>query len=240
MKKIFFTSRNIRMLLTSCFIASILFTSCKKDKQVHQPAAGLMVYNLAPDQDGIGVAVDRNSLLNVPLSYLSYTGNYNALYTGNRTLQSFEFGTQNVLATTNASLSDSGYYSLFVVGLNGSYQNIFVEDKLDKLPTNTENAFVRYINAVTGDQQHEVTISDGVTPVFDEPSSMGHVSAFKEVAPGDVSIVVASEGTTDTTRTINLVKNGIYTVLISGVPGATDTSSTVKIKFVQNGTVLPK
>lgn len=240
MKKQTISSAGIGMLLAVFLVASILFSSCKKDKPVHQPAAGLMVYNLAPDQNGIGIAVDGNSLFNVPLFYLNYSGSYQALYTGNRTLQSFEFGSQNILATTQASLADSGYYSMFVVGQNGSYQNIFLEDRLDSLPTNTGNAFVRYINAVTGDQQHDVNISEGANLIFNESSLIGHVSDFREVTPGDVNVAISSEGITDTARTINLAENGIYTVLISGIPGATDTTTAIKIKYIQNGNILPK
>lgn len=240
MKKQQFFSGSIGILLATFLISSILFTSCKKDKPVHLPAAGLMVYNLAPDQDALGIAVDGNSLFNVPLSYLNYSGQYLSLYTGNRTFQSFVFGSQNILATTNARLTDSAYYSLFVVGTNGAYQNIFVEDKIDSLPTNTDNAFVRYINAVTGAQQHEVKINDGTNTIFDEASALGHVSSFKEVTPGNINIEVGSEGITDTTRIISLAKNGIYTVLISGMPDAVDTSAAIKIRFIQNGSIISK
>lgn len=228
------------ILMASLFVAAILFSSCKKDKPAHVPAAGLMVYNLVPDQNALGVAADGRAVFNTPLFYLNFSGTYQALYTGNRTFQSYVYGSSDVLATTTANLVDSAYYSLFVVGTDGNYKNVFVEDKLDSLPSGTGNAYVRYINAVTGPEEHNVNISAGANIIVNESSSLGHVSSFKEVTPGDVDVTLSSEGITDTSRTISLVKDGIYTVLITGMPGATDTTTALKIRYIQNGTIAPE
>ena len=232
--------KKMGITMASLFIAAILFSSCKKDEPAHIPAAGLMVYNLVPDKDALGIAVDGRALFNTPLYYLNYSGNYQALYTGARKLESYVYGTSNVIGTTDATLSDSAYYSLFVVGDDGNYKNIFVEDKLDSLPDNTGNAFVRYINAVTGTQEHNINMSAGSDILFNEGSATGHVSNFAEVTPGDVNVIVSSEGMTDTTRTIALEKDGIYTVMVSGMPNATDTTKAIKIRFIKNGQIVPE
>lgn len=227
-------------LLVGFFMASaILFSSCKKDNPVHVPAAGLMVFNLVPDQQGIDVTADNNRLFNTPLSYFNYSGNYLPLYTGNRTLQSYAVGNTTTLTTNTATLADSAYYSLFIMGTDGAYKGVLVEDKLDSLPVSTGNAFVRYVNGITGEDDHGVTIEKGSEQIFAGTNKLGFVSSFKEVTPGDISVSVSSEGSEPVTRDIPVVKDGIYTILISGVPNDTDTSKSIKIKYIQNGVIVP-
>lgn len=220
-------------------VSAILFTSCKKDNPVHVPAAGLMVFNLVPDQQGIDVTADNNRLFNTPLRYFNYSGNYLPLYTGNRTLQSYAVGNTTTLTTTTATLADSAYYSLFIMGVDGAYKSVFVQDKLDSLPVSTGNAFIRYVNGITGEDDHGIMIEKGSDQIFDGMNKPGYVSSFKEVTPGDINVSVSNEGLEPITRDIPVVKDGIYTILIAGVPNATDTSKTIKIKYIQNGVIVP-
>ena len=75
--------------------------------------------------------------------------------------------------------------------------------------------------------------------VFNETASYGNLSSFNRVNAGTVSTSVSNEGSISASRNITLEENKIYTVLLTGLPGATDSSKAVQIKFIQNGTITP-
>jgi hypothetical protein len=43
----------------------------------------------------------------------------------------------------------------------------------------------------------------------------------------------------DTSRTVTLEKDKVYTVLLVGIPGLTDKTKSVQIKYIANGTLTP-
>ncbi len=221
---------------------TFLISACKKtiDTTTQSHAAGLMAFNLTTDQPSIGVALSNNNLTNSPLAYTSYTGGYLGVYTGSRQVTSYDFYSGSTLATGSQVFDDSAYYSLFVVGTNGTYKNVFVKDNLDSLPTTTGDAFVRYVNAITDSTaQPAITISSNGTNVFNDNAAFASVSDFKQITPGSISINVKDEATIDSTRNIAVEAGKVYTVLFTGIPNATDASKAVQIKFIQNGVVTP-
>ncbi|MEO6637329.1 MAG: DUF4397 domain-containing protein [Ginsengibacter sp.] len=233
--------RNI--LPVAAFLAvSFLFAACKKtlDTPTQDTAAGLMAFNLTTDQPSIGVALSNNRLTNSPLAYTSYTGGYLGVYTGSKEVTSYDFYSGSTLATGSQVFDDSAYYSLFVLGSAGTYKNVFVKDNLDSLPTNTGDAFIRYINAITDSTaQPVVTISSNGANVFNDNPAFATVSNFKQITPGSISINVKNETTVDSTRNITLEAGKVYTVLFTGIPNATDVNKAVQIKYIQNGVITP-
>lgn len=227
--------------LVAFLAISFVFSACKKNVDtIQKPAAGLMAFNLTADQPSIGVALSGNTLTNSPLAYTSYTGGYLGVYIGSREVTSYDFYSGATLATGSQTFDDSAYYSLFVVGTNETYKNVFVKDNLDSLPKTTGNAFVRYVNAITDStSQPVVTISSNGTNVFNDNAAFASVSDFKQITPGGIAINVKDESTIDSTRNITVEAGKVYTVLFTGVPNATDSSKAVHIKYIQNGVITP-
>lgn len=242
MKKGFSFKRN-GIILTALSLLILQLSACKKDvtnTNTSTPAAGLMAVNLVPDVDAVQVALSNNNFTNVPLNYTNYTGGYNAVYVGNRDVTSYDYGSGAQLATTNQLFEDSAYYSLFIVGANGKYSNVVVKDNLDSLPSGTGEAFVRYVNAIPDTTiQPMVTLASNGTNIFNGNAPFTTVSNFKAVTPGDLAVTVNSEGSVDANRTISLEGGKVYTVLLTGIPGATDTTKSVQIKFILNGAITP-
>jgi hypothetical protein len=241
MKKLLsFFQKNI-VPLTAFILVVFIFSACKKtvDTGAPLPAAGLMAFNLVPDGQGIGVALSGNNFTTSPLFYTNYTGGYRGVYVGSRSVSSYDFNTGNILATTTQVFADSGYYSLFVLGANNKISNLIVQDQLDSLPTGTGNAFVRYINAIPDSIKPMVTISAGGSNIMNASAPFGSISDFKSVTPGNVSIAVNNESDIDTSRTISVEKDKVYTILLSGLPNQTDTAKAVQIKYIENGTLTP-
>lgn len=243
MKKLFsFMQRNI-IPLTAFFLITFLFSACKKnvDTGTQPPVAGFMAVNLVPDKDAVGVALSNNNFTNTPLNYTNYTGGYSAVYIGNRDVVSYDFYSGTQLASKNQLFEDSSYYSLFVVGANNKYSNVIVKDNLDSLPSGTGEAYIRYVNAIPDSTiQPLVTISSNGAELFNGNAAFTTVSSFKGIAPGDISINVDnSDSSVNASRNITVEGGKIYTILLFGIPGATDTTKAVQIKFIQNGTITP-
>ena len=195
-----------------------------------------MAFNLIPDKESVKFAISGNNLTQFPLPYTNYTGTYQPIYVGNRDVVSYDFNSGNTLATTSQLFADSAYYSVFAVGVNGNYKNLIVKDNLDSLSSATGQAYVRYVNAIADStQQPLVTVSAGGTNLFSNNAPFATVSDFKGVAPGDVSIKVTNESAINSSRSITVEQGKIYTILLVGIPGQTDSTKAVQIKFIQNG-----
>lgn len=227
--------------MAATFMFAIIFSACKKDKVKQIAVAGLVAFNLVPDVDGIGISVDNVSLTDGPISYSNFTGTYRQVGVGSRELTSYSYPTKANLVTGTQTFKDSAYYSLFVMGTVGHYQNVFVQDKFDILPAGTGNAFIRYVNGIASDNTSNILLTSGSMDIFNDKNKTGVVSDFKPVEPGDVQISVTDDVSTfDKSRTINFKKDGVYTIILTGqpdVPIDIDSTRTVKITFVQNGNI---
>jgi hypothetical protein len=130
------------------------------------------------------------------------------------------------------------YYSLFTVGRNGNYHNIIVNDSLNNLTASAGQAFVRYINAIPDSAiSPKITVSSGEGNIFDNNATFGTVSGFSKIKAGSIDIKVGSGDSITASRSINVEESKVYTILVSGMPGATDTTKAVQIKYITNGTV---
>ena len=238
--KILFSLRRFVTILTGIVSLSMLLWSCTKfndDNNSNTPAAGLMSFNLAPDQSGVYITLSGNNLSNVPLAYTSYSGVYQAIFPGERPVQSFSYPSDSALAQVNHVFTPDKYYSVFVIGANGHYQNLVTDDNFDSLAAKSGKAFVRYINAIADSSKPLVTIAANGNNVVSNNASFASVSDFATIDAGDVAVKVNSGSSIDVSRNITLEQNKVYTVLLVGTPGAADPTKAVQIKFISNGTV---
>jgi hypothetical protein len=165
-----------------------------------------MAFNLAPDQDGIGIALSGNVLNNTPLYYTGFNGLYQNIYTGIRDIEVFGF-TDSVFAKSTFTFDDGQYYSLFVTGNN----------------------------AIADSNALKVTITAGGDNSVDELAAFSKVSPFVAVNGGDVKIALTNGSNVSAERTVTLENGKVYTALLVGVPGATDEDKKIQIRYVQNG-----
>jgi hypothetical protein len=240
MNKVLYYVRRSFLPVLAVAMAGVLFTACLKDKDNDNndiPAAGLMAFNLAPNQQSVVVTLSGNTLTQTPLGYTNYTGGYQPIYVGNRSVQAFDYPNNSPLASTNFTFGQDKYYSLFVVGYADSYRNVVAVDSIDSLPVNG-SAYIRYINAITDSvNASNVTITAGGNNIVNESAAYASVSEFKPVNAGEVSVLVKNNNGVDANRSFTVEQNKIYTVLLTGVPGTTDENNKVQIKYVSNGTL---
>jgi len=242
MKRIMYVGRSFTKQFVGLCIAIVLLASCKKsnDNYVRTPVAGIMAFNLAVDKPAVGFTLSGNYLGNTALAYTNYTGSYLPIYTGTRDLNAIDVNTSLTLASTTGNFADSGYYSTFLLGANGSYKNVLVEDKLLPLTVASGKAWVRYINAVPDSTVGlNVTVASNGESVISESAGYGHVSSFVQVNAGSVNTSISNGGSITANRAITLEENKVYTVLFVGLPNQTDQALGVQVKFIQNGIVTP-
>ncbi|MEI9955324.1 MAG: DUF4397 domain-containing protein [Ferruginibacter sp.] len=231
--------KKMALPLAGLLTATLFFTACKKNNTdyVRQPAAGLMAFNLAVDKPAVGFTLSGNNLNGAVLNYTNYTGAYLPIYLGDREVRSFDYNTGATIATTTASFADSNYYSAFLLGANGSYRNVVVNDNLNSLTANAGKAWVRYINAIP-DSATATTVVVGESSI-NGVAPYATVSTFAQVAAGPVATTVSNGGTIAASRTITLEENKVYTILFVGQPNQTDSAKAVQVKYIVNGTVTP-
>jgi hypothetical protein len=218
---------------------AVLFTACLKDKDndnVDIPAAGLMAFNLAPDQESVVIALDGNVLTQQPLGFSNYTGTYYNIYTGNRAVKSYDYPANDPIASASHDFDTSKYYSAFVVGYGDNYRNIVAEDNFDALSATSGKAYVRYIYAVADSvNPSAVTIAKGGSNVVNDNAAFGDLSEFTAVDPGEISVAVKQGSAIDVSRNITVEEKKVYTILLIGVPGETSEAKKPQIRFVLNG-----
>lgn len=240
MKNLFERMRKLIIPLSAVLMLTLLFSACKKDNDdfnTDQQVAGLMSFNLAADKPAVGVSIGGSNLTNVPLNYTNYTGVYQSIYPGSRQVDAYDFTTGAAFARATQNFEVDKYYSSFILGNNGSYKNVIVEDMLDSISTTTGDAFVRYINAIQDSTITPMVSMTVGTDIMTKAVAYGDVSAFTGATPGDVTFKVSNGTTIDAERTFAVEKDKVYTVLLLGVPGESDPAKAVQIKYISNGTI---
>lgn len=236
MKRKFSSSAAALVIFASLVAGGLFFTACKKSNNdgVNIPVAALMAFNLAPDKPAIGINLSGSSMLASPLTYAGYTGNYLTIYTGNRTIEAIS-DNNTPFTSSQYNFDTSKYYSLFVIGNNGKYQNLVVNDNVDSLSAINGSAYIRYINAIPDSSKPSVTITAGGNNIVNANPGFATVSSFVTIPAGDIQVGASNESNIITSRTINLQEKKVYTILLMGNPAATDSTGKVQIRFVQNG-----
>ncbi|SIT25249.1 protein of unknown function [Filimonas lacunae] len=227
--------RNVMM--TGCvLIAAGAVMSCSKSSDYNgnqgSVSAAIAVFNLS-DQSGVNISLGGSVLYNTSLVYPSYM-DYQAIRPGTYTVRSFVASSNTTLAESSFNFDTANYHTVVIAGANNNYKNITVRDNFDNLSGTNGKAYVRFINAVPDSTQPTVTISGGTSPIS-FVSGFGISSDFKEVTPGDITIKADNGATINASSVLAAQATGVYTAVVMGFPGSTDTAKAVKVKFILNG-----
>lgn len=220
------------LALGGILAVGLLFTACKKSnfENNNPDVAGLMAFNLAPDRT-IAVSIGGNAVTNNPLAFNNYTGGYLGIFPGSRSVEAYDYSSGDTLAAATFDFQAKKYYSSFLLGRDGNYQHVIVNDNFDSLSSSNGQAYVRYINGINGSVNPNITLTSGGTAVVNTTVGFGTVSEFVSVAPGELAIAV-SGADANANRTINVEAKNVYTILLSSGASSADPA---QIKFVSNG-----
>lgn len=238
--KIRITSALKGCVTVSTVVAALLtLSSCSKSNDSEStPVAGVMVYNLAPDQDAVGLSFSGNSL-NASIPYSQYIAGYSAVYAGQQNISAVNTNNGTALAQTAATFEAGKYYSLMVTGANGNYRNIIVNDKLESLSSVNSAAFVRFVNAIPDSIKPTITItSQNSEAETISDFGFGSVSEFREASATDsVTITISNGSTIQASRKVGFQPKYVYTVGLIGDPANTTTGKQVAIGLYPMGSL---
>lgn len=239
MKRGILSSVSRGMIAAGCAVViGMSLVACSKSNDFNpgnQNVSGFMAFNLS-DKNGIGITLSGQNLVSQALGYSVYTGAYLTVPSGVTAVRSYDATGNTTLAEKTDSLIVGKYYTLVVAGAAGTYRNLLVRDNYDNLTASTSKAYIRFVNAIPDSAAPAVTITSGGQTVSTDPSArFGKISEFVAVDSGVVRIAAANGGTIQGDVTVRAKASDVYTVLLKGFPGATDTARQVKLSVITNG-----
>lgn len=241
MKTIYSFFRMRLVQLSAVLMLAVVIASCSKNDDIdngNTQAAGLMAFNLAPDKPAILFGLSGNSITNTALGYTNYSGDYRPIFPGNREVESYDYQKDTTITKASFTFENQKYYSVFLTGANGVYSNVITRDNFDSLKAANGKAYVRYVNAIPDSVRPAISFTvNGNKPIDVAAAPYTSVSDFVETDAGQVAVSVNNGSTIQASRTITLEQNRIYTVLLAGLPGSTDTATAVQIKYIMNGSL---
>lgn len=245
MKRSVFSSVTRGIVAAGCVVlAGISMVACSKTGDYSNQgngngnAAGLMVFNLS-DKNSVNISLSGSNLLTQSLGYSIYTGGYLSVGAGTYSIRSYDAaGGGTTLAEKTDSFATGRYYTLVAAGAAGTYRNVLVRDNYDNLQANSGKAYVRFVNAVPDSAAPVVTVSAAGQVIATDPAAgFGKVSEFVAVSDGAVTVSASNGGTIQTNLNFTTKSPEVYTVLLKGIPGSSDTTRKVGFSYIRNGSL---
>ena len=199
--------------------SAVLFTSCKKDEDVHEHA-NVMVVHASPDAPGVDLLVDGTKKNSAALNFPNNTG-YLELEAGTRNLKVNVAGTTTTVINADVPFTKDMSYSVFAVDSVSVISAIVLTDDLTAPAAG--NAHVRFIHLSPDAPAVDVAVASSGTVVFGN-KSFKEYTAFTPLAAGSYSLDVRVAGTSTVALvlpTITLEAGKIYTVYAKGFLGGT-------------------
>ena len=186
-----------------------------------------IIANASPDSGDLYFYADSNQINNAALNYPGAAGYYN-FYLGNRTFK-LEDALGNELATTQLTLEQGDYFSLFAVNTFSNIELIAYTDALEYPASG--NSRIRFIN-LTVDAPF-VTIANGTEPLAND-LEFKDATEFIEIESGVYNLTYSdTNGDELFVQAAEFKPGRIYTIYTKGYvtppTGSNDTFSTKTI-----------
>lgn len=237
MKKMILNTRSV--LAIGLVGLLTIFTACSKNDNKVQPnidVAGFMAFNLVTDVQGVGVELSGNQVGPI-MPYMGYTGGYVKAFPGERSTDAFAGESHNTLASDTYNYKANQFYSLFVIGTEGDYENVIVNDGLDTLDAQEGKSYFRFINALSNKAELTIKVANDTAEVFSEEADYGVISPFAALDSGSVTVSIEGDNNITKEREVNLEGQKVYTFLIVGDSDSEETEKEVQIRYIENGTL---
>jgi hypothetical protein len=205
-------------ILASVLMSSaVLFTSCKKEEDVHEHA-NVMVVHASPDAPGVDLLVDDVKKNSAALNFPNNTG-YLELEAGTRNLKVNVAGTTTTVINADVPFTKDMSYSVFAVDSVSVISAIVLTDDLTAPAAG--KAHVRFIHLSPDAPAVDVAVASTGDVVFGN-KAFKEYTAFTPLDAGAYNLDVRVAGTTTVALvlpTITLEAGKIYTVYAKGFLG---------------------
>jgi hypothetical protein len=205
-------------ILASVLMSSaVLFTSCKKEEDVHEHA-NVMVVHASPDAPGVDLLVDDVKKNSAALNFPNNTG-YLELEAGTRNLKVNVAGTTTTVINADVPFTKDMSYSVFAVDSVSVISAIVLTDDLTAPAAG--KAHVRFVHLSPDAPAVDVAVASTGDVVFGN-KAFKEYTAFTPLDAGAYNLDVRVAGTTTVALvlpTITLEAGKIYTVYAKGFLG---------------------
>ena len=205
-------------ILASVLMSSaVLFTSCKKEEDVHEHA-NVMVVHASPDAPGVDLLVDDVKKNSAALNFPNNTG-YLELEAGTRNLKVNVAGTTTTVINADVPFTKDMSYSVFAVDSVSVISAIVLTDDLTAPAAG--KAHVRFVHLSPDAPAVDVAVASTGDIVFGN-KAFKEYTAFTPLDAGAYNLDVRVAGTSTVALvlpTITLEAGKIYTVYAKGFLG---------------------
>jgi len=205
-------------ILASVLMSSaVLFTSCKKEEDVHEHA-NVMVVHASPDAPGVDLLVDDVKKNSAALNFPNNTG-YLELEAGTRNLKVNVAGTTTTVINADVPFTKDMSYSVFAVDSVSVISAIVLTDDLTAPAAG--KAHVRFVHLSPDAPAVDVAVASTGDIVFGN-KAFKEYTAFTPLDAGAYNLDVRVAGTSTVALvlpTITLEAGKIYTVFAKGFLG---------------------
>lgn len=225
MKNIKSTQRKAGIAGLLCLLA-ITFAGCLKNNNdgyynsPQQPAALVSVLNTAPSTGAVDFVMEPNKVNINPIAYGDGL-DYFPCYTGKRTFDFYNAGTQTVIKKDTITLRDQQYYSLYLIG-STTKEILRLTDTVKRPAAGMVG--IRLVNVSPDAGAVDLVIQGGATLATNK-GYKGY-SAFVPVQGNKAYVIeVRKAGTSTVLATLsstNFHSDSIYTVWLQGLTASTD------------------
>jgi hypothetical protein len=196
---------------------AVLFTSCKKEEDVHEHA-NVMVVHASPDAPGVDLLVDDVKKNSAALNFPNNTG-YLELEAGTRNLKVNVAGTTTTVINADVPFTKDMSYSVFAVDSVSVISAIVLTDDLTAPAAG--KAHVRFVHLSPDAPAVDVAVASTGDVVFGN-KAFKEYTAFTPLDAGAYNLDVRVAGTSTVALvlpTITLEAGKIYTVFAKGFLG---------------------
>lgn len=205
-------------------VLGVSFTSCKKDDDVEESEARVMIVHASPNAPNVDVRLNNTvALTNVPFPANS---EYNTVTAGNTNIKISATGTTNYVIDANVNFMANMNYSVFAIDSVNKIKAAVVSDNL-ATPASGK-AHVRFFHLSPNAPAVDIAVTGGSVLFpnrsFNDQSTNTSLQNFTPVDAGTYNLEVRVAGTTTVALPlpgVSLAAGKIYTVFAKGFLGGT-------------------
>lgn len=214
-------------------IGALTIQSCSKENAPVQEVAFLNITNTSPTPATFNIFIDQNIINQGAVPFGGNTG-YLRITAGDHSVK-FTTASNEPVITKSLSFENNSVTSLFLIGKPANAEYFTVKDQLGSVTSS--KAFVRFINLSPDAPSLDLTEKDG--EIIISNNAYKTASAFKEIDPKSYVLQfkqtnAGPEMERGTLESFEFKAGVSYTVIASGIVGATDTEQPFGGKIIIN------
>lgn len=235
MKSFPLISKKMLMLAMATGLPALMLTSCLKNHNNYvAPPSGLVTFiQASPDEPAATLFMNQNQVSSTPI-YFKQGIDYFRVYTGQRQINVFNYGTMSQIASDTLTVAANKAYSVFLVNTSANPQLFHLTDTLNK--PSAGNAGIRFIDLSPDAANVDLAVKGGQVLVADR-TFKGYSSFVPLAGNATYTFDVRQTGTNTVLASLPdfKVNSGfVYTVIFCGLAHPLNSTDGLSVVAVTN------